>query len=901
MTDIFTRRLRYQLTEVLENEERELEIEARFRQLSSKQVNLLRDALITTSKVSKSFTIDYYSGNDRITQENNKYYIITKSSIPPFPMYITSNDRDIKISVAYESAMRDAKEPKSYKFKRIKDRTSYSQDNFRIDITEVDTDGNKSTEVELEVIDSKQFNVLAFENKIKELYELMSDNSQGILMFLNKSLSGEENNKVNTIYPFLSRARDLLIRDMTKEGLMKNYTISVKADGEQKLMIFYNYEVWLFYPLGNDLDKSLIFLGKYKNTEWNSTILTGEWVIKANHQYDSEYIYLPFDCLYYSDQDMRKNNYLQRLEKINTFYENSISTTVIKKKEIITYKMNNEAFYQASRDALDKEKEVKYKTDGLIFTPIDSAYLTDGQKLQERNKGKRILSNYADVCKYKPRDKLTIDFLVREDGLYTNRGKFTGSERYPFSSESYEFEEKYIDKIVEFAPRFGKENKIVYYPIRIRTDKSQPNKISVAEDNWFLVHDPITEEMITGQDIKLMRRYHNQIKGELMQQISGFVVDIGAGAGGVFDKYIANPKIGKVLSIEPNKEFAKEFERRQDQLKRPNQFKLLLTGGEDSEKIIQAAQDFFPSNLGNNDLNICFHISLSFFWKDKAMLKKLAHTITLLEEFYNERNGKGRVKIVYLTIEGERLNKLLSKDRGSVKLNKIELRRIDQNKIYIDIKDSITVHDQIEYLVFLRDLWQLTGFAPLSQREADNSGKNGYILSKPELIYSKLFVYSIAEKLEMVTDEEVLNPGEGCLPVNEKSANKTIYGLRAKGDDERAEIRPHIYRLAVMSSPNKIYHSVLKLLSSAYNTADVYKRHKIAKDLQEKLRNSTDPEYIAKRLQIGIKIINKDKFYNKDAKKIIVLYECKEGLYEPVIYHDGKDHAIFKPGSIILT
>ena len=901
MSDLFTRRLRYQLAEVVENDERDIEIEARLRQLSPKQVALLRNVLAENSEVSKSFTIDYYSGNDRITQEDGKYYIITKTNIPPFPMYINSNEKDIKISVAYESAMREAKAPKSYKFKRIKDRTSYSQGNFRVDITEVDTDGNKSTEVELEVIDSKQFDVAVFEAKITELYQFMSDNSQEILLFLNRNLANEENSKVNTIYPFLSRARDLLIRDMTKEGLLKNYTISVKADGEQKLMIFYNYEVWLFYPLGNDLDKSLSLLGRYKNAEWQATILTGEWVAKANHEYESDYIYLPFDCLYFAGQDMRKNNYLQRLEKINTFYGTAIADTVIKQKEIITYQMNSQSFYEASREALRKEKEVKYKTDGLIFTPIDSAYLTNGQKLQERNKGKRILSNYADVCKYKPREKLTIDFLVRKDGLYTNRGKFTGTERYPFTSENYEFEDKYIDKIVEFAPRFGKENKIVYYPVRIRTDKSQPNKISVIEDNWFLAHDPITEEMITGRDIKLMRRYHNQIKGDLMRQISGLVVDIGAGAGGVFDKYIANPKIGKVLSVEPNKEFAQEFERRRAQLKRPSQFKLLLAGGEDSESIIQAAQDFFPSDLGQNDLNICFHISLSFFWKDKAMLEKLAHTIALLQDFYYERKGQGRVKIVYLTIEGERLNRLLSKEGGSVKLNKIRLRQIDQNKIYIDIKDSITVHDQIEYLVFLRDLWQLTGFAPLSQREADNAGINGYMLSQPELIYSKLFVYSIAEKLEMVTKEEEKITGQGCLVVNEKSANKTIYGLRAKGDDERAEIRPHIYRLASMNSPKKIYHAVLKLLSSAYHSADVYKRHKLAKDLQEKLRNSTDLEYIAKRLQIGIKIINSDKFYNKDAKKIIVLYQCSDGEYEPVVYHDGKDHAIFKPGSIILT
>jgi len=32
-----------------------------------------------------------------------------------------------------------------------------------------------------------------------------------------------------------------------------------------------------------------------------------------------------------------------------------------------------------------------------------------------------------------------------------------------------------------------------------------------------------------------------------------------------------------------------------------------------------------------------------------------------------------------------------------------------------------------------------------------------------------------------------------------------------------------------------------------------------------------------------------------------MLYECNNGEYEPVIYHDNKDHLIFKPESCVLA
>ena len=276
-----------------------------------------------------------------------------------------------------------------------------------------------------------------------------------------------------------------------------------------------------------------------------------------------------------------------------------------------------------------------------------------------------------------------------------------------------------------------------------------------------------------------------------------------------------------------------------------------------------------------------------------------------ISKFYQERKGTGNVKIIYLTIEGNRLKSLFDKEGNTVTLNNVLLRRMQKDKIFIDIKDSVTVHDQIEYLVYLQELWSMINFKPLFEKEANNQSIDGYILSSPELTYSDLFVYGIAEKTTETIIEKVVkleNSDSDCLPVNEKVGNKTEYGIQAKGDDERYEFKKNFYRLATLSTHGKIYHALLKLLSTAYREADVYKRVKLAEDLKQKLRASQDLEYIINRLGVGIKIINKDKVFGSDSNRFIMLYECNNGDYEPVVFfNNNKDHMIFKPESCVLA
>lgn len=889
MYSLFTPKFRYELTEKVKNYKKPLEIEARLRDLTPDNIETLRTYLQANNDgTGKEFTVDYYVGNRRITQRNDAYFSITKKSIT-IPPNATSDDRDIKISVAEESEEKPASPPSKYKLKRVKDRTYYLQGNFRFDLTLVN---NEKTEVEIEVIDSRKFDVVTFEEKINSVYDLFQNSDyQAIKKFLvDKMLYRKEGDFYKEVNRNISKARTLLFNDMTKDGLLDFYAIAPKADGEQKIMIFYKYKVWLFWPYQNDDEKSFTLLGQYDNQDWHNTIITGEWVSKENHSYKEAYIYLPFDCLICQGKDMRKRNYIQRFKKLFPFYDTLISNTLILKKEIVTYENNIEDFYRATNEAILNLKKIKYINDGLIFTPIHSPYVTEGQR-NARDKN-RTLANYKDVCKFKRPDQLTNDFLVKADGLYTSNGKFEGTNSFPFSAENYEVKGKeYMNQIVEFAPK-DIQGKIVYTPVRIRTEKDFPNSRKVVTDNWVLSHNPITVNTITGKDNKLQHRYHNDIKRELISNLQGYVVDIGSGKGGDLPKYMSNRQIKSILAIEPNQEFMTELERRLSNMKNTIPIETLLSGGEATNTILESAKSFFPENFGKENINICFNISLSFFWKDDKMLMALAETIKKLEEFYYARQGEGKVIISYLTIEGNRLNQLFQKKGEEIKLNTVTLRKMDEHQVYVDISSGKTVHDQTEYLVYLQKLWQLTSFYPLFEYDANNASKKGFMLSENELIYSKLFVYGYAERKQVSEYIYQQNHITKCLPVNEKKAQKTEFGLRAKGDDERISLDSHHYRLATMNTPHKLYHAILKLIDSKYIKADVFHRHAMAKELQAKLRNSLDLKYISQAIDYGIKLYGQDKIIGND-KQYIVLYQCDDGLYEPVIFHDDTDHSIF--------
>jgi len=162
----------------------------------------------------------------------------------------------------------------------------------------------------------------------------------------------------------------------------------------------------------------------------------------------------------------------------------------------------------------------------------------------------------------------------------------TGNEQM-FSEENEVFED---NTIVEFRYDLTREGQWRWVPLRVRYDKTSEfrrgiknygNAYHVANSNWYSIHNPISEVMIsTGQDIpdeiggdddvyynrvgvnsnnqtKAMRDFHNLfVKKILIKSVANkgdTLIDFACGKGGDFSKWI-NAQLTFVFGIDISKD-----------------------------------------------------------------------------------------------------------------------------------------------------------------------------------------------------------------------------------------------------------------------------------------------------------------------------------------------------------
>lgn len=141
--------------------------------------------------------------------------------------------------------------------------------------------------------------------------------------------------------------------------------------------------------------------------------------------------------------------------------------------------------------------------------------------------------------------------------------------------------------IVEFKYEMEKEGLFKWVPLRVRYDKTfelkqglknYGNAYNVANDNWFSIHNPITEEMITTgdnipevvadediyysqtaktSDTKALRDFHNLfVKNLIIRNVSkrgDTLIDFACGKGGDLSKWI-NANLSFVFGIDISKD-----------------------------------------------------------------------------------------------------------------------------------------------------------------------------------------------------------------------------------------------------------------------------------------------------------------------------------------------------------
>jgi ubiquitin C-terminal hydrolase len=358
-----------------------------------------------------------------------------------------------------------------------------------------------------------------------------------------------------------------LPRHVTPDLYSLDYTITNKLDGERFYIFF--------------CADGLYAINKRKVRKISNDVFSSVTVL------DTEYfnnIYYIFDCLIYKGDSLIHKSELYDRIKEGKFFENFMPKLFKVKEFKRAGKEKNSLEYYAKK-LLNQDRE---NNDGLIFTPSD--FLTD----------------MSPIYKWKYPSKMSIDFMIHK--IYENNGittyhlyvKGEGGKLYPYIIDGlkeaiFQTKEKLKDSgIYEFT--YDKEND-KFNVLRERTDKTDPNYITVADNVWEDMKNPFTEEelikLLYPPPLRTYRIYQNNIKKDLISKYcqGASILDLGSGRGGDLGKY-DKAKIDQLWCVEPNEKNYTELLNRLEE--RPNikqKTKLIIGTAQDTEKITKSIRD----------------------------------------------------------------------------------------------------------------------------------------------------------------------------------------------------------------------------------------------------------------------------------------------------------------------
>jgi hypothetical protein len=761
-----------------------VELEARFGRKTDKGFvpgvtrevfNRIQSYFDSRAQVTITRSTDYISKELRKT-------VTTPVEGNPETIYIQKerlwNEEDTNYGIRYSMSGEYPINPLYFEPDIIREKTRYSylvfKNTVRVDMTIVnmvrgvqgksERDDKTRYEVEIELIDPQGLD--SFDKAVKTiLYRLLDTivlytnrEADEMMSFVNMSLNSNKRGFID--HNSIVQARNLKLKDMVWGGLIGNdktqYSVTHKADGERKLLVFSPSGIWLVmapYTLNRiSPDRIPTLVG---------TIIDGELIPlekRLSGAPDSRLWYLAFDCLAWGGnigvQDQPHNIRMNYVQAVADVMKNQLITVNTK-----TFKSfaTPRHFFSTMREMFREEEVLSYKQDGFMFTPTNTPY---NPHTDEHPLYRRVLTDYPDICKWKPPSQLTIDFQIRwvatEKGsliqLYVNdRGKpvlFTGSKMFPYDNIGIHgigiTSDLPNNTIVEYA--WDPESKN-FAPVRVRNDKSKPNKIDIAEDVWMDIQRPLDKETLTGQSLDLMRAYHNKIKKMLYQspidpnvKVGPTLLDIGSGRGGDVSKW---HHYSRIVAVEPNLEHIQELQRRIEINGMTDKVKILHAGGQDIEAIYQTVRDF----IGDRVDVVSMMLSMSFFWQNQSMVNRLVNTIT--------SNIKRNGQIIFLTIDGDLVEQTFepAMDTGPA-ITRLDLGpatlTYNGNKVpkelYIHIEGTI-VQDQTEWLVRLSDLilpLRKLGFDFRSRNRADTER----FLNDYEITMTQMYTYAIVNTVD---------------------------------------------------------------------------------------------------------------------------------------------------------
>lgn len=626
--------------------------------------------------------------------------------------------------------------------KRIRNRTSFFTSDtsspfigYSIDMTDVQEERieNGQTvssvlkhELEIEIMDTKTAKNENFIKVIEYVYSLLSRGSiKSKLAYMNLYereyaidlhnilFSNEISAKKKVMKRFhmysdtyWNKPRDIKRYDLepskNKNGRLVFHLTSsyptIKLDGKRFLLMVSRRACYLIMPPFTVIKFAKLTIDKY-----DGTLLDGELVDDTFHA---------FDILFFKNKDVRDEKFLKRLQ----FVEEVVPAIKAFEGNVLVKKFYKEGdiydrLSQAGKDYKKMVRKNKNSSDGVIVQP-----------------GHYYKNN--TTLKWKPVEKLSIDFKLvpagHEDIHNSEKLNLENLER------SYILYVKIKNKpdLIRFQPKHSEydgvmvlakkdktlDNSIVecewngkdFFPVRIRDDRNYPNADATAYDVWSNIHNPVSLDTLMGKDLIMMRRYHNYLKGQMLNKYTEQgtnIIDIGSGRGGDLSKWRENG-INKVFCIEPNKDNSKILiERYQDEKEKFKEkaveIELLSFGAEKTKKIKKKIE-------GEKIDAITSFFSMTFFASNEETWDKLFDTIDILPEGGRFIGSVMDGQRVHDLLDAERRWKSLSYKNLEEKLKEIQSQITDLTSLKIINELSHLEEKKKEILSVLQEIEQET-------------------------------------------------------------------------------------------------------------------------------------------------------------------------------------------------
>ncbi|KAL6589286.1 hypothetical protein U3516DRAFT_573681 [Neocallimastix sp. 'constans'] len=547
---------------------------------------------------------DSIINNDSNLKTESKYIEKNKSEkeITEYAIYKEMNDIDAKFSLSILK----------YITPITKKRRSFMMKNgARIDMTVFDD----KNQLEIEFMNNTY---LEKDNIMNMIHSIMVslDCSNFILDYLFFLMPNYEFQK--PITPSL----DILYKE-AKNLINDTFYVAAKTDGFRRLIIIINN---LMFSISENFRVEYICQTK---ADFHMVL-------------DCEYldgIFIPFDLIYYNDEDLRHKSYSDRINIMNAINFEEFNNKIIKKNitkcssfsELQNFIISFNKFDNPSipNDGIiitngqssyyDNIKVYKIKTRNTVDLRFNGRYFYSRDHLIKKSTVNLPFSEYKEVClRYHQHKKFYSTKNMKDLPNYKNNNRNNNKNNNNKNNTEIidnKFYCYYYRKQVEMINDVPTKTRIVTYHlvrekkvpfiveinldnnsfVKERKDKYTSNSINTFNSILIASYQKVNLEIFTPSSTVLMRKYHNIIKQNILHKYKGNLLDIGTGNGGDLHKW---KNFRKIVCVEPDHEKIKVLKERISKSEIRNRMSILQNTIQNVElkDIYDVATCFFALN-----------------------------------------------------------------------------------------------------------------------------------------------------------------------------------------------------------------------------------------------------------------------------------------------------------------